>query len=73
MSTGGIIAGTILVALVLLLYISILIFLHCFGKIYRFTFPRPPPMYTEKFFGDKLKYANVYNNDGTIKNNCNIS
>lgn len=53
------IAALCFVSLLVLIYLAILIYLHCFGKIYRHTFPSPPPTYTEKFFGEKLKYANV--------------
>ncbi|CAD8065780.1 unnamed protein product [Paramecium primaurelia] len=54
-------------SLVILLYLGLLVYLHCFKKIYRLIFPSPSPMYTEKFFGDKLKYANVYNSLVNLK------
>ncbi|CAD8078060.1 unnamed protein product [Paramecium sonneborni] len=49
------------------IYIASLVLLHCFGKIYRLTFPNPPPQYTEKYFGEKLKYVNVYSKDARLK------
>lgn len=60
-------------SLVILLYLGLLVYLHCFKKIYRLIFPSPSPMYTEKFFGDKLKYANVYNSLGIMINMFNLS
>ncbi|CAK78214.1 unnamed protein product (macronuclear) [Paramecium tetraurelia] len=64
---SGDIFGICFACLFVLLYVAILVYLHCFGKIYRLTFPSPTPMYTEKFFGEKLKYANVYNSQVNLK------
>lgn len=66
--SAGVIVAICIVSFGMLLYMIALIYIHCFGKIYRFVFPSPQPMYTEKFFGEKLKYANVFNSLSILEN-----